>query len=95
MGWTQDQEQRDQYDQFHGGDEETYEREMENLRVYRQTDERGWQGRLELDAGLDGLDESDYTIGDDGNIRPKTSQELFMRDYGVYLGVIGVFLLFR
>lgn len=42
------------------------------------------------------LNNSNYTVDSETGLpREKTSQELFMRDYGVYLGVLGVFLLFR
>ena len=74
-GYTDDMYQYDMYDDYHADHKDDtldaeYERLHENLQVFGENNQRGWQGRLELGEDLDGLDGSDFTLDEDGNIRP-------------------------
>ena len=92
-GWTDDMGQNTQYDQFDPDEDDFQQRHWtEGYETLEGVQARHMENMI--DEGK--INASNYTIDNDNGLpRQKTSQELFMRDYGVYLGVIGVFLLFR
>ena len=58
---------------------------------------QGFQTRYDDNAGDLGHDlaSSNFAQNEDGTFRDKTQSEMFLRDYGKYLAVLGAFLAYR
>lgn len=86
MSWTDDTHQDTQYDQWDPDEDDFQQRHYgEGYET-----ELGIQVRLmENMIDTDKLYESDFTIDNEtGEVRPKTETEKFMREYGMYIGII-------
>lgn len=91
MGWTDDMYDDTPDDPWNPGHDEELQHQTD-LRQPSHTEE-GFNARH--NEGLltdEDYADSDFVVNEDGSIRYKTQTELLMRDYGLYIVIIGGYI---
>ena len=92
MGWTDDMYGDDQYDDF---DDEynssTFNEDSDVIEVFNEDNVIGFTARYGEGQNQVSIENSNYVMNEDGSFRDKTQMELIMRDYGLYIAIIGGF----
>lgn len=86
--YTDDMHSDNPYDEF--GDSDYQDSSFDAQEFWHETGFDRWRVRLAYgrQSDLEGLDSSDYTIDNKtGEVRLKTTVEMFFRDYGTFLGI--------
>jgi hypothetical protein len=93
MGWTQDDGREGPYDEY--DTESTFNTDSEIIEVFNEDNVDGFSARFGEGRNEVSVADSDYVMTEGGNFREKTESEMFLRDYGMYLGIGAAFLLFK
>jgi len=78
------------YDEF--DTESTFYTDSEIIEVFTEDNVAGFGARHGEGQNQVSVENSDYVMNDDGSFRDKTQAELLMRDYGLYIAIIGGFI---
>jgi len=81
------------YDEY--DTESTFYTDTEIIEVFNEDNVDGFSARFGEGRNQVSIADSDYVMTEGGNFREKTESEMFLRDYGKYLAVLGGFLLYR
>jgi len=75
--------------------ESTFNTDTEIIEVFNEDNVDGFSARFGEGRNEVSIADSDYVMAEDGTFREKTQSEMFLRDYGMYLGIGVAFLLFK
>jgi len=75
--------------------ESTFNTDSEIIEVFNEDNVDGFSARFGEGRNEVSVADSNYVMAEDGSFREKTQGEMFLRDYGMYLGIGAVFLLFK
>jgi hypothetical protein len=75
--------------------ESTFNTDSEIIEVFDKDNVDGFSARFGEGQNKVSVADSDYVMAEDGSFREKTQSEMFLRDYGMYLGIGAAFLLFK